>query len=1085
MPSVPPPSPPAYRLVRRAAPRAAPLVLDERQREVVDHAAGPLLVLAGPGTGKTATMVEAVAARIEAGVEPEKVLVLTFSRKAAAELRLRLAARVGQTIRRPLALTFHSYAFALLRRDAASRGEPAPRLLTGPEQDLIIRELLRGDVADGGSAWPPELRPALLARGFAQELRDLLLRAVERGISPEELHVLGERLGRDDWRAAAAFFQQYLDVTTLAQARAATAAAAYDPAELVRAAVDLLDGDVELAAAERDAYTWVFVDEYQDTDPAQEALLHRIAGGGRNLVVVGDPDQSIYAFRGADVSCIREFGERFRPPGAPPVPVVALSTCRRSGPELLAATRRVSDRLRGPAAHRERHAAPGLAAGSAEAHVLRSESQQAAYIAHRLRHAHLMDGVPWHRMAVLVRSATQQLPALRRALASAGVPVTLGTGDIPLAQQGAVAALLTALRGALALKQRDDDIAAADERDGEALPARRPLNEDDAVELLSSPIGGADVLALRRLRRELRRQELTSGGWRSSGELLVEALGDPRALLGVTDRHAEPARRVAQVLQAGREAAAAPGASAELVLWAIWTASGLGPRWQQASVVGGARGASADRDLDAVVALFDAAARFVDRMPGAGPAIFLDYMGDQAIASDTLAASAPTGDAVRILTSHSSKGLEWEVVVVAGVQEGQWPDLRMRGSLLGSEQLVDVVAARDLPADAQRPSAMSQLLDEERRLFYVAATRAKRSLIVTAVDGDDDQPSRFLDELCPRPGEDHPRPPTEVPRLLSLPALVAELRGVLLDQAQEADTGRRAAAAAQLARLAQAAVPGADPATWWGLLPVSDERPLREATESVRVSPSRVEQFVTCELRWLLEQAGGTDSSSADQSIGTAVHALAQLAADESIIDEAVLSERLDAVWSSLDLGARWFSRKERERAQIMVRKLVSWLKDNPRALVEAEVAFEVEVGRAVVKGRVDRLEQDADGRLVVIDLKTGKSAPKAEELAAHPQLGVYQLAVEAGGFEEVAPGLRASGGASLVQVGTSLVGYKEQWQGPLAESQDPGWARNLVVTVAEGMAGSAFRAMENRNCQHCPVRRCCPVQPEGRTVTG
>ncbi|HEY8480700.1 MAG TPA: UvrD-helicase domain-containing protein, partial [Spirillospora sp.] len=199
--------------MRRAGPaRAVPPLLDEQQRRVVEHAGGPLLVLAGPGTGKTTTIVEAVVDRIEnRGADPERVLVLTFSRKAAGELRERITGRLHRTTRTPLALTFHSYAYALLRRDAVLNEEPAPRLLSGPEQLLEVRRLLEGELADGAPGWPERLRPALATRGFAEELRDFMLRAVERGYFAEDLVALGRLRGRDDWVAIGAFMKRYAD----------------------------------------------------------------------------------------------------------------------------------------------------------------------------------------------------------------------------------------------------------------------------------------------------------------------------------------------------------------------------------------------------------------------------------------------------------------------------------------------------------------------------------------------------------------------------------------------------------------------------------------------------------------------------------------------------------------------------------------------------------------------------------------------------------------------------------------------------------------------------------------------------------
>src|ERR1700729_853728 len=118
------------------------------------HKGGPLLVLAGPGTGKTTTIVAAVAERIERrGTDPSRILVLTFSRKAAGELRDRITARLDRTTRTPLALTFHSYAYALVRREFVLAGDEPPRLLSGPEHLVEVRRMLRGEAEDGGARW--------------------------------------------------------------------------------------------------------------------------------------------------------------------------------------------------------------------------------------------------------------------------------------------------------------------------------------------------------------------------------------------------------------------------------------------------------------------------------------------------------------------------------------------------------------------------------------------------------------------------------------------------------------------------------------------------------------------------------------------------------------------------------------------------------------------------------------------------------------------------------------------------------------------------------------------------------------------
>ncbi len=1070
--------------MRRAGPaRAVPPVLDEQQRRVVEHAGGPMLVLAGPGTGKTTTIVEAVVDRIEGrGTDPERVLVLTFSRKAAGELRQRITGRLHRTTRTPLALTFHSYAYALLRRDAVLNEEPAPRLLSGPEQLLEVRRLLEGELADGARDWPERLRAALATRGFAEELRDFTLRAVERQYYAEELAALGRVRGRDDWPAIGSFMERYADRFLLDPVQT------YDYGELIQLAAGML-ADEQVRIRERDAYDVVFVDEYQDTDPAQEALLHHLAGEGRDLVVVGDPDQSIYGFRGADVRGIQEFPHRFRTLDGDPAPVVALRTCRRMGPEILEASRRIANRLpagaAGVAEHRAlrpledlddearagadevravsvRGGAPPGPPDEVRAVIADSESQESALVADELRRAHLLDGVPWSRMAVLVRSAIRQVPVLRRALAQAGVPVVVAGDEVPLVSEPAVRPFLVLLRAAL---------------------KKGFLDEVVAEDLLTGPLGGADALAMRRLKRALRDLEELSGGQRPLGELLVAAVNDPRELVPVHEKVRAPAERVAHLIEMARRSVH-DGGSAEDVLWAVWKESGQADILLAQSVKGGTRGAAADRDLDAIVALFDHAARFVDRLPQAGPELFVDNIAAQEIAGDTLAEQAPDGEAVRILTAHRSKGLEWDVVVVAGVQEGVWPDVRLRGSLLGVEELVEHAAGAEPDGEEAAGASMAaKMLDEERRLFYVAVTRARRRLVVTAVGGDDteERPSRFLNELLP--GAIEQSQLDEKTRWLSLSALVADLRSVVADASRPGPLRR--AAAGHLARLARAGVRGAKPENWYAITALSDPGPAFAEDEQITISPSQVEAFTTCGLRWLLASAVGAQEGGPNEfsTMGKVIHAVAEMAGADDGISEVHVAERLDEIWNDLDFRSAWYSEKQRDQAAAMVDKFLSWHRDNPNEVVALEESFKVDLGRVVIKGRIDRAERDEQGRAVIIDIKTSSSAVPKEDLARHPQLGVYQYAVMLGAFER--HGLIDPGGAKLVQVGKAAFAARarEQEQPPPADDADPDWPKKLIEIVATGMAGEVFQARANDKCRTCPVRSCCPVHDEGGQV--
>jgi superfamily I DNA/RNA helicase/RecB family exonuclease len=1052
---------PVYRLVQ-AAPVAATLPrLDPTQQAVVDHPGGPLLVLAGPGTGKTTTIVEAVAARIEAGIDPEQILVLTFSRKAAAELRTRITARVGRTIRDPLARTFHSYAYGVLRRAALLRGDPPPRLLTSAEQDAVVADLLRGDAEGEGTVrWPDFLAPALETDGFRRELRELLLRVTERGVGAAQLAAWGRESGRDHWVHAAAFQQQYENVSDFYTA-ARGDSAGYDPAELVRQAIAELDGDPELLRQERERARWLFVDEYQDTDPAQVELLELLAGGGANLVAVGDPDQAIYAFRGADPRGIVDFPDRFRHTDGRPADRVSLGVCRRSGAELLRISRKIAEGLPGPWEHRRLAAGENTAPGGAEVHVFSSAAVEAAYLADVLRRAHLLDGLAWSQMGVVVRSAGSLGP-LRRALASAGVPVAVSSDDLPLGAQPAVAPLLSALTALLPVPG--------------VMEAGLALDEPGAEALLASPLGGATVLDLRRLRRAVRIALAQRGvDAAERGEPLVIALTDESLLGSLPDHVSRPARRVADVLAAGRVALAKDG-TAEDVLWAMWQASGLAVRWARTSAAGGPSGAVADRDLDAVVALFDAAAGFVDRLPSADVRAFVAHLSAQELPGDTGAARAAAGETVRLLTAHAAKGLEWDLVCVAGAQEGVWPDLRDRASLLGAEELVERATGIDGTVADRRTLALA----EERRLFYVACTRARSRLVVSAVQGALDGPdagataSRFLDLVAPPPEDG--RPLTELPRSLTLPALVADLRRALTDPHTPAE--RRSAAAAVLRRLADEGVPGASPSNWWGLAPLSDDAPLVPEEDPVRVRPSNIETFQRCPLRWVLGAVGAEASPDTTRTVGTAVHDVAQQVAEGLPPAEApaVLAAELD----QLDLGPGWGDQRQRQSAQDMLDRFLRWHAANDRELIGAEVDFDVTLGRARIKGQVDRLERDREGRLVVVDLKTGKTPAKNTE--EHGQLAAYQVAVSAGAFADHGT---VPGGAALLQVGTGAKA-KEQHQEPLPADVPVGetWAGELLAQVGEGMGAAIFEVRTGSHCSRCPARRSCPLQEPGRQVT-
>jgi superfamily I DNA/RNA helicase/RecB family exonuclease len=1070
-------TPTTYRIVRPDVAVDVP-TLDEHQQRVVDHPGGPLLVLAGPGTGKTTTLVEAIVDRIEhRGARPDEILALTFSRKAAEQLRDRVTARLGRTMSTTLSSTFHSFAYALIRRYAPADLYEAPlRLLSAPEQDVVLRELLTDHPES--VAWPDSLARALGTRGFAREVHTVLSRAREKGLDGEELRQLGEAEGLAEFVAAGLFLDQYLD--------SLDSQGAIDYADLIRRAT--IEAEVHRAEL-RAKLRHVFVDEYQDTDPGQVALLRALGGDGRDLTVVGDPHQSIYGFRGAEVRGILDFPTEFPQADGAPADVVALRTTRRFGPRVLVASQRLAHRLALPGSipleAREAFLDPQAVAGPlgdgrVVVRTFDTERAEAEHLADLLRRAHLEDGIPWDDMAVLVRSGRTSIPPLRRALGAAGVPIEVASDEVPLVRDPAVLPLIDGLRAVVNLDNEDLDH--VDYLD----PAR-------AEALLLGPLGGLDAGDVRRLARQLRAREKEQSkaeerAPRTSRELVRAAVVAPGCLDGLEGPEVVRARALAQLLVDAREELA-DGASAEELLWTLWSRTGWPARLRRSVDLGGGAARRAHRDLDSVCALFEVAARAEEQRDHVGVRAFLATLVQQQIPADTLADQGARGAAVRLLTAHRSKGLEWRLVVVAHVQQELWPDLRRRSTLLQADRIGE--------DGLVPPVSVRELLMEERRLFYVACTRARQRLVVTAVaSGEDDgeQPSRFLEELGVTVEKVVGRPL----RPLSMTGLVSELRRTLADP--ETTEPLREAAARRLARLAgesigqRALVPSADPSNWWGTRAASRSvQPVRDPERPVPVSASVLESLMVCPTQWFLErEAGGVARAHQSANLGELLHALAQRVATgevEPAVD--VLMEHVDAVWDRLDFRTPWSKAREHDRVRAALGRFLQWHVANPRQLLETEARFstvvELDNGEHVqLTGYADRIELDADGNVVVVDLKTGRTKPSNKAVEAHVQLGLYQYAVDHGAIDDLAPDARA-GGAELVQLGM-LDGGPEAIVQPQPVQPEDGPDRALLRDrlrhTASLLRAEEFPAVAGQHCRDCSFVPICPIKGAGSVTS-
>ena len=1030
----------AIRFERAVSAAPEPVVLDAGQQAVVDLPdAASAAVLGAPGSGKTTTIVELVADRIDRrGWSPDSLLVLASSRAAATRLRDRLALRVGAPTNGPLARTVSSLAFELVGAAAKAAGVVPPRLVTAAEQDADIAAILDGHLAgaDGqggsGPAWPEPLDPAVRRlRGFRTELRELMARATEYDVDPARLRELGRSTGRPAWVAAADFIEEYLGIV------ASSREAQLDPAELARFAVTAIRlGGQNPGADDGDrvaSLRLVIVDDLQEATESTLALLRALRERGVAVIALGDPDVATNAFRGGEPDALGRLGSLL---GDPQLEQLVLPIVHRQPAVLRALTTAVivEGRLGTAAAGRQRQARaaddrspaePSRAAESPAAPPLArieatSPAREWAAIARVLREEHLDRDVPWSELAVIVRSSAHA-PGIARALALAEVPTRTASGGVALRDEAAARGLLTLV---------------------ELGVGRSELTAELATELLLSAYGGLDALGLRRLRLSLRAEELAGGGSRTSDALLVEALSAPGRFATIDSRPARQAERLAETLAELRSSEG----TIEDLLWLAWDRSRLAKAWHDQALGSGPVAAEADRNLDAVVALFTAAKRFAERRPDAPAFEFLSEVLDAEVPEDVLTPRR-TGDAVLVTTPSGAVGLEFRTVVVAALQEGVWPNLRARGSLLEPQNLLRAVHSSGEGADrdaAERAIDDRKLvLDDELRMFALAVSRARERVVLAAVANDDEQRSVFFSLL-----------PAETPLIdsatkppLSLRGYTGRLRRTLADpRSNRADA---AGAAASLAELARLGLPGASPDDWHGLEPISSTGPLFEGG-SIPVSPSRMERLEESPLDWFLETIAGGDSGVV-AGVGTILH-WAMETTDDPVVDK--LWSAVEARWGELVFESPWLAQRQKQLARGFTEALAEYLADFQQAgkkLVAAEGRFALEYGELadaeprddgtpkpaiVVNGSIDRIERGPDGEVVIVDLKTGRPITTPATIAAHPQLGAYQLAYAEGKFDEplAEHGDHAPGGAKLLYVREGKDGrrYRDGHQAPL-----------------------------------------------------
>lgn len=968
---------------------------------------GPQLVVAGPGTGKTDFLVARAGHLVAAGIaRPEEILVLSFSRRSASDIRHRLSLELGGT-RTPISCsTFHSFASRLLETHGTDviGWRAMPTLLTGPEQVQLVSELL---ATEDPERWPERFRRLLGSRTFAADVTDFLLRCRERRLGSADIDARTD--DHPEWSALPAFMDRYHGELS--------ARGRIDYGTLLDTAITVVE-DPGVLDSLTARHRYVLVDEYQDTSPAQAALLEALHAATPNLTVTGDPYQSIYSFRGASLHNVDEFPFRFRRADGEPARRIVLTTSFRVPAQILDGALAVTSGGSLPGA-----AGPVVPAphhGSVEAHVFDQTSAEADWIASEIERIHLSGGVPYSEIAVLLRTKRHLVRELSRALSRRSIPHD--PPDQRLVDHPAVQIV------------RDVVLAAA-----LSDPSAPPTWELDAAmrRLLLGPLVGLGLATEREVARERIRSE------RRWPELLSAEI--------------EGTDRLAELIDAGDWAVDLPAVDG---FWHLWDRLDL----VEPLVL--------DDDRADFRSAWTAFSQALERQSERDSSIsLLDYFrladSDDFEAEPLLSHRRSAEDRLTLTTLHQSKGLEFEVVFIADAADSVFPDLRRGISLLPTRGL-------DPHTGSDHASHLRFRLQEEMRLAYTAMTRARRRVVWTAtsagIDESERRPSRFMVTATGRSEVGELGPPPASPEPITLVGAQAHLRRIAADPGQA--PARRLAAIHVLvdtehwdpAGFAGVQAPGPDT----GVMP-----------ERFSLSPSQAEAYDTCPRRYVLERRLGIgDASSPYLQYGALVHLVLERAeasaADDgrarSTLEDAL--DELDEVWAErADFGSPNHTERWRLKAHRLLEKMYAeWPTASGRP-VALEHELRLELDGMTWRGFADRIEDRGDGALTVVDYKTGTRLPTLADAAESIQLGFYLLAArhddrldgDVVGAEMWCPAARQK---------TWIRAFDPDRLDDLTDR---------LRTIGAAIESEIWDPTPGAACGSCAVKVVCPVQPEGR----
>jgi len=1055
----------------------------------------------------------------------------------------------------PRVFTPAAFALRILSQWFSQRLQPlpAPVLLMGADEDAALEQLI------GQVSWsqPAEVTQT---RGFRAQIRNLFSRCGELGVDYQLLEQLGQAAQVQLWCEAAPLLKLWDSQSDISAANRAMALK-LDTARLQDRALYALEhwyqADVTAPPQLPDL---VVVDDYQDCTAATARLLHALAalnlgeaegqgwsagqmpsaglggasgaqgpgsrgsanesgdatgagesgdvgvtspgdvehkdGRSTQIVVLGNPDEAVETFRGGDPLMLASAARDFD------AVALTLPQVHRGSRQIAALIELAVQQVQVAGCISQRRPNYQHLAQNSQSvcfKIAPDDTVQVGAVAAHMRSLHLEQGLAWGQMAVIVRQSSS-VELIRQELRRGGVPLAPDTPALLLRSEPAAKALLDCARAAL-----------------EQLLGVPVVQEEAARALLLSPLVGFSAIELRRLRRIL---------GESPDHLSTRVLSDTELFDQLEAAPTLAAK--AKVAQAINEALAKERSEGlEGLVWGAWQASGKAQYWRQLALdieADSLLRQRADHDLDVVISLFKRLEVWSERNPSAPGQQFLDELEAQQVASDSVASLGARPQGVSVLTVAACAGRQWEFVAVLGIDDGVWPNLRLRDSLTQTGLLTDIVSQRiadtvnlasltasvDPQALAQ---ARAQICSDEMRLLVAAMSRANSQLWLGAVNGGEQGPSSFFNYLSRQ--SDIPVEPIQPGGAYTLRGLVATLRRQLMLDLKHNNGTQAPQIAALLAALAQRGVPGADPRSWLGIAGASqfltelpaqlegqDRLGTQVATHAVvalkklqaqrvnqarqrgaRLSPSDVENIETCPLRWYLQRHGGSPASSSAQQIGALIHWLAQQGQEHGLSREQLLDlfyrER-----SSLQLPGGWYGRQENQRVEKMVENLALYLANSPANMqvevecpVRAQVELEVDGAPLKIKisGRADRLEHTSQG-IDVIDFKTGASVDSAGA-QTNAQLATYRVALQARG-ENVHGGALIMLGKENKKAQVDALTYPGSRE--LAPSDyletGQGWDTDLISAAARDSLGPSYQARTGEHCRHCAYQDFCPA---------